>query len=213
MRSPDTHDILSGIIERKLIAVLRLSDASRGDEIIEAMAEGGITTIEITLTTPGALELIARSAGRGHLLVGAGTVLSADEAERVFDAGAAFYASPVFDRELVELAHARGKVAMPGAYTPTEIVAAARGGADLVKIFPMPSDAVAYLRALRGPLPHLRLAPSGGVTVTTAGALLAAGAAALNVGSWLTHDPAGDLLALEEIGRRAEQLVTAAARS
>lgn len=209
MTSPDADTLLATILERKLIAVVRLDDPSRSMEIVDAIVAGGITTIEVTLTTPGAVELIEELAKREEIVVGAGTVMTRQESERVFDAGARFYASPVLDRELVELAHARGSVAMPGAYTPTEMIAAERAGADLIKIFPMPSDTVSFLRAIRGPFPHLRLAPSGGVNATTAKELLAAGAAALNVGSWLTHRSAGELLPIEEIRARAAELTQA----
>lgn len=208
---PDTGSTLETILRHRLIAVLRLDSAQRAIEIAEAIVAGGITTIEVTLTTPGALGVLAELAGRDGLLVGAGTVLSARDADAAFAAGARFYASPVLDPALIALAHDAGAIAMPGAFTPTEMVAADRAGADLIKIFPMPPDPAAYIRTLRGPLPGLRLAPSGGVTAQTAAALLQAGASALNVGTWLTHNPGGILAPAATIRARASQLLEAIA--
>ena len=198
---------LNRILRDKLIAVVRLDDAEQAHTIIEAIAAGGITTIEITLTTPGAPELIEEFAGRDDLLIGAGTVLDAESAWRVIEAGARFYASPIFDPELIRVAREAGTVSMPGAYTPTEIVSAWHLGGDIIKIFPMPSDGVKFLESLRAPLPQVRLAPSGGVTSDTAAKLLKAGAAALNVGTWLTHEPGGEPGTFERIRERAATLV------
>jgi len=204
---PTHEEILDRMLRDKIVAVIRVDDAARAADIIEAIVAGGITTIEITLTTPGAIGLIERFAQRGELLIGAGTVLDAGTAREAFAAGAGFYASPIFDSRLVTLAHVEGRCAMPGAYTPTEIMTAWRAGADIVKIFPMPADGAAYIAALRGPMPGLHLAPSGGVTAATAGPLLAAGAAALNVGSWLTGSSGEHP---ETIRHRAAELAAAA---
>jgi 2-dehydro-3-deoxyphosphogluconate aldolase/(4S)-4-hydroxy-2-oxoglutarate aldolase len=212
MRMEGRSQILDAILRNRLIAVVRLDDAARAIEVVEAIAAGGITTIEITLTTPGAIELVEELAPREDLLVGAGTVLSPRDAVRAFAAGALFYASPVTDPGLISAAHAAGRLAMPGALTPNEIVAADRAGADLIKIFPMPADAAPYLRSIGGPLRELRLAPSGGVTPDTAASLLEAGAAALNVGTWLTSERSGRLLSLEEITSRAARLVECAGK-
>jgi len=199
--------VLAHILSRRLVAVIRLADRHKAADAIAAIAEGGITTIEITLTTPGAVDLIEQFSGRDALVVGAGTVLGADDAVRVFQAGARFFASPIFEPDVVAAARDLGRVSMPGAYTPTEIVHAHNAGADLVKIFPMPDDGVRFIRALRGPLPTIPMAPSGGVDAHTATAFLASGAAALNVGSWLTHDADGRLLPTDLIRARAEELV------
>jgi 2-dehydro-3-deoxyphosphogluconate aldolase/(4S)-4-hydroxy-2-oxoglutarate aldolase len=200
---------LDTILSGRLIAVIRLDDPRDARAIADAIVDGGIGTIEITLTTPGAFDLIAALADHPGVLIGAGSVMTIADAARAFAGGAMFYASPVADPALIALAHEAGRVAMPGAYTPSEIVAAARAGADLVKIFPMPADPVAYLRAVRGPIRDVLMAPSGGVNLDTARPLLDAGAAALNVGSWLTHAPDGTILPLSEIEARARRMVVA----
>lgn len=201
---------LDRMLRGKLIAVIRMDDPGQAREAIEAIVAGGITIIEITLTTPEAPRLIESFAQRPELLIGAGTVLDADAAREVAAAGARFLASPIFDPGVVELARESGLVSMPGAYTPTEILTASRAGADIIKIFPMPADGAAYISSLMGPLPLLRLAPSGGVNAVTAPMLLAAGAAALNVGSWLTHERGGAPGIPEHISARAAGLVAAA---
>lgn len=200
---------LGRIIERRIIAVLRLDSPALALQAVDAMAAAGIGVVEVTLTTPGAIELIRTLAGRSDLIVGAGTVLEERQAEEAFAAGARFFASPIFDHRIVAMAREASAVAMPGALTPGEIVAAWRGGADLIKVFPTPPDGAAYLRALRGPLPQIPLAPSGGVSASTAAAMLDAGAAALNVGTWLTHEKDGSLGTIEAIGARARDLVEA----
>ncbi len=189
--------------------MIRLDDPVQALDVVEAIADGGITTVEITLTTPEAPALIARLCERSDLLVGAGTVLDIAAARTVFEAGALFYASPILDPALIRFAHQRQRMAMPGAYSPTEIMAAWREGADIIKVFPMPAEGAAFLAALRGPLPSIRIAPSGGVTALSAPHLMAAGAVALNVGSWLTHEADGTLSSLEKIRSRASQLTAA----
>ncbi len=201
---------LDRILADRLIAVLRLDLPLEGTlAVAEAIAAEGIAPIEVTFTTPGAIEAISRLAGRSDVLVGAGTVLDERQAREAIDAGARFLASPITDPAIIAIARSAGVVAMPGAVTPTEIVAAWRAGADLVKLFPMPSDGLKYLAALRGPLPEIRMAPSGGVSPETAGPFLRAGAAALNVGTWLTHEKDGSVGAPEQIAARARGLVRA----
>ena len=161
------------------------------------------------MTTPGALKIIEKLAAQGDVLVGAGTVLDAETARSTFESGATFFASPAFDCPTIERARSLGRVAIPGAATPTEIHQAASCGADIIKLFPMPADGVRALKTLRGPFPTLRFAPSGGVTDTTARPLLDAGAAALNVGTWLTHESDGTPSPATVITARARSLVTA----
>ncbi|MEP7218028.1 MAG: bifunctional 4-hydroxy-2-oxoglutarate aldolase/2-dehydro-3-deoxy-phosphogluconate aldolase [Bacteroidota bacterium] len=200
-------ETLQRILDGKIIAVIRFDSADQAAGIIDIIVSAGIAAVEITLTTDGAIGLIERLAGRDDLLIGAGTVLKKSRAKAVFDAGALFYASPVFDPRLVATAHQAGCVAMPGALTPTEVMAAWRGAADIVKLFPMPAEGARYLSAIRAPLPDIPIAPSGGVSLETAEALLRAGAAALNVGTWLTHEPDGTISDEKIIRDRAESLV------
>src|SRR5688572_27338194 len=141
---------LTTILARRLIAVLRFDDASACLEAANAVSEGGINVLEVTLTTPGALEIIAELARRADVVVGVGSVRSNDDAIRSVDAGARFMASPVLDVEVVATARERGLITMPGALTPTEINQAWDAGADIVKVFPMPTDGASYIRSVLG---------------------------------------------------------------
>jgi 2-dehydro-3-deoxyphosphogluconate aldolase/(4S)-4-hydroxy-2-oxoglutarate aldolase len=200
------------IEEIGIVPVVRAASAELALRAAEAVLAGGISIFEITMTVPDAPAVIRALAARlgSRAVVGAGTVLDAEAAARCLDAGAAFIVSPGFDPATVAAAHARGVPAMPGALTPTEVIAAWKAGADMVKI--VPASAVGgpkYLRALRGPLPDVKLLPTGGVNATTAADYIAAGAAALGVGSELV-DPAalarGDDAVLTD---RARELVAA----
>ncbi len=204
--------ILNTILEERIVAVIRLKDETAAERIVEAIAEGGIRAIEITLTTPGALGLIRNLAGRNGLLVGVGSVMERTQARAAFEAGALFYASPITDEATIGTARDYGRVAMPGAFTPTEIMRAAGYGADIVKLFPTPADGLAYLKSLRGPMPEVRIAPSGGVTPANAAGFIRAGAAAINIGTWLTTGPDGREYDRGTIRSRAEE-ITAAVRS
>lgn len=206
------QETLARIVKERIIAVLRLDlPVEHTLAIADAIIASGIGIIEVTLTTPGAIEVIRQLADRPGIVVGAGTVLDESSALRTFDAGASFYASPVTEPPLIALAAGAGIVSMPGALTPTEILGAWRAGADLVKIFPMPSDGARFLSAILGPLGEVRLAPSGGINAETAPPFLRAGAAALNVGTWLTHEPDGTLSSEQEIVRRGVALCDAVA--
>ncbi len=176
------------------------------------MLAGGISVFEITMTVPGAVDVIRELCERfrGRALIGAGTVLNPDDALTCIDAGAQFIVGPGLNLATIAAAHAREVPAMPGALTPTEVITAWEAGADMVKIFPCGAVGGAkYLRALRGPLPQVRMLPTGGVSAVTAGDYIASGASALGVGSELI-DPAalaaGDDHVLTE---RASELVAA----
>ena len=199
----DREQVFGRMTTERIIAVIRENDPSVVPEIVRTLAGAGIGIIEITLTTPDAVALIAACGAIEGVVVGGGSVLAVEEVERIAEAGGRFIASPVGDPAVIAAARAAGLVAMPGALTPTEIVRARRDGADIVKLFPMPADPVAYLRAVRAPLPHVPLAPSGGVDDVTAPLLLRAGATALNLGSWLTPEAASLSERLEMIGERA----------
>ena len=178
-------------------------------EIAAALVRGGVRAFEITLDGTGALEAIGAIARRFDPLeftVGAGTVLDIAAAEAALAAGARFIVSPHVDLAIVRWAAARGIPAMPGAFTPTEILAAWRAGAAAVKLFPASAVGPAFVRELRGPLPYIPLVPTGGVTAETAPAFIAAGAAAVGIGSWLTGS--GDPSVIQA---RAAELVAAVA--
>lgn len=166
-----------------VILCIRQDDAGRAADACEAAAEGGLVVLEVTLTTPGALDLIAKLATRPGLLVGAGTVLTAADAAAVAAAGGRFALSPVLDRDMLHMAGELGVLAIPGATTPTEVRAARQAGADLVKLFPSgPIGGPAYLKAVRGPLPDIPLIPTSGPTSGDMAAWLEAGATAVGVG-------------------------------
>ena len=202
--SPSRAEAVATIEKLGAIAVVRLDDAARLRPVVEALAAGGVRAIEVTTTIPGALDALAalKRSPIGQILLGAGTVLDAETARLAILAGARFIVSPTFSARVVELCHRYDVVAMPGAYTPTELVTAWEAGADLVKVFPAGGLGPGYLADLRGPLPQLRLVPTGGVTAENAGAFLAAGAVAVGVGGALVEREA---VARGEYGRMTEQ--------
>lgn len=196
-------------IERSgIIPVLRAHSADEGRALVEALVAGGITVIEVTMTVPGAVDLLRtlKSEYGNRLLLGSGTVTTAAEAEATIQAGAEFVVSPSLHPEVVAATKALGKVSIPGALTPTEAITAWRAGADYVKIFPCSAvGGAGYLKALLAPFPELRLIPTGGVTLQTAADFLRAGARALGVGS--------DLVNPQAIVQGHPESVTSAARA
>ena len=207
------EQVLAGIVKAKVVAVIRLKDAARLAEVAAALSRGGVTALEVTMTVPGAVEIIremARTKAPGTL-VGAGTVLDAGTATDVIAAGADFVVSPITDPETIRACGEAGVLVVPGAFTPTEIVAAWNAGASLVKVFPATSLGPQFVRDMRGPLPHIRLMPTGGVTLENVREFLAAGAAAVGIGTALVDAKSvesGDWEALES---RARQLIASLA--
>jgi 2-dehydro-3-deoxyphosphogluconate aldolase/(4S)-4-hydroxy-2-oxoglutarate aldolase len=191
-----------------VVAVIRASSADAAVEISRALVRGGVTGIEITFSTPGAAEAIERA--RQELpaaLVGAGTVLNAKDLASACDAGAAFLVSPHLDDSLLALARERGVPFLPGALTPTEVVRAWNAGAACVKLFPGSAVGPGYVKALRGPLPHIPLMPTGGVDEKNLGEWLAAGVIAVGMGGALAT---GSLEAIEGAARRISQALATA---
>jgi 2-dehydro-3-deoxyphosphogluconate aldolase/(4S)-4-hydroxy-2-oxoglutarate aldolase len=166
--------------------------------VSHAICEGGIPIVEITMTVPGALDAIremARSIG-DRVLIGAGTVIDAESAQRCLDAGAQFLVSPGFDAETVALARKRETLIMPGALTPTEVIVAWKSGADFVKIFPCGNiGGPAYIKALKAALPHVPMVPTGGVNLATTAQFFDAGASAVGVGGDLVSGDAARITA------------------
>jgi len=199
-----------------LVPVVRAPTASLAVRAVEAVLAGGVTIFEITMTVPDAIGVIKSLVDkfRGRAVVGAGTVLSADDARACIDAGAQFIVSPGLDVATIKAAHARDVPAIPGALTPTEVITAWKAGANMVKIFPCSSVGGAkYLRALRGPLPQVKMLPTGGVTLATVGEYISAGAAALGIGTELVDMAAleaGQDRALSDRARELAQAVKAA---
>ena len=157
--------VVEAIEHERVSAIIRTGDQMLASKAMEAAVEGGFRIAEFTLTTPGALELITRFRGQPGLIVGAGTVLSPAQAREAVSAGAQFLVSPVVDPDVVREAAALDVPSIPGAYTPTEMETAHRCGADFVKVFPAPAGGVEFIESVRGPLPHLRLFPTAGVTL------------------------------------------------
>jgi 2-dehydro-3-deoxyphosphogluconate aldolase/(4S)-4-hydroxy-2-oxoglutarate aldolase len=193
------------------IAVLRLDDSANLQAVVNALGSGGLHAVEVTMTTRGALDaLTALGTASGEAsLIGAGSVLDAETARLAILAGARFVVAPTFSLALVELCHRYDVAAIPGAFTPTEVLAAWQAGADLVKLFPANGLGPRYLEDLRGPLPQLRLVPTGGVTADNAGAYLAAGAVAVGVGGALIDRSAVARGNYDVLTREARRLVQA----
>ena len=185
--------IPAGIREGGVVAVARNLSADTVREVVDGLLRGGVRALEITLNEPedralDALRAAARHADGTALEIGAGTVLTIDAAERAVGAGATFLVSPHTDAAFVEWAADRGLPCFPGAFTPTEILAAWRAGAAAVKLFPASVAGPAFVREFRGPFPHIPLLPTGGVTAETAPDFIRAGAIAVGLGSWLIGD-------------------------
>ncbi len=195
-----TRDEILAEIERVgVIAVVRADSPDAMVDVARALAAGGVTACEITMTVPGAIEAI-RTVGDAveEALVGVGTVLDAGTAEEAIAAGAEFVVSPVLDPEVIAAAHRHDKVAIPGALSPTEALAAWNAGADVVKIFPANHFGPRYFKDLHGPLPQIRLTPTGGVNLETTPRWIEAGAVAVAVGSALVKK---DILAAADWDR------------
>jgi 2-dehydro-3-deoxyphosphogluconate aldolase/(4S)-4-hydroxy-2-oxoglutarate aldolase len=197
------------IIERVgLIPVLRARNTAQAHAVAKAMIAGGVTVVEVTMTVPGAVDLIRelKQEYGDRLLLGSGTVTTRQQAEATIAAGAEFVVSPSFHAEVVAATRELGKVSIPGALTPTEVITAWNAGADYVKIFPCSAmGGASYLKSLLAPFPHLKLIPTGGVTLQTAESFLRAGARALGVGS--------DLVNLAAIDAGTPERITEAARA
>jgi len=197
------------IIERvALIPVLRAKSVAQGRAVVEAMVAGGVTIVEVTMTVPGAIDLLRELKNEygSKLLLGSGTVTTGEQAEATIDAGAEFVVSPSLHPNVIRVTKANDKVSCPGALTPTEAIAAWNAGADFVKIFPCSAvGGASYLKALLAPFPHLKLIPTWGVTLQNAESYIKAGARAVGVG--------GDLVNLEAIDAGKPEIVTEAARA
>ena len=201
-------EVRARILEVGIVPVIRAASAKKAMAAAEAIAAGGITILEVTMTVPGALDAITQLVKNlgSEVLVGAGTVLDAQAARQCFDAGAQFLVSPGLDLGTIKAATEAGKLMMAGALTPTEVIAAWKGGADFVKVFPASAvGGASYLKALRGPLPQVQLVPTGGVNLNTAADFIRAGAAALGVGGELILTAAlnsGDTAQITELAKK-----------
>jgi 2-dehydro-3-deoxyphosphogluconate aldolase/(4S)-4-hydroxy-2-oxoglutarate aldolase len=202
----EKETVLEQIRLAGLIPVIRARSAEEAAQAADAIQAGGVGVLEITMTVPGAVDVIREVAGRGgDALVGAGTVLDSEAAHACIDAGALFIVSPSFNPDTISACREAGVAVLPGALTPTEVLGAWRAGADLVKVFPAGAvGGPGYIRALKAPLPQIDLVPTGGVNLKTAGDFIRAGAAALGVGA--------DLVDLEALRRGEPEVLTERAR-
>jgi 2-dehydro-3-deoxyphosphogluconate aldolase/(4S)-4-hydroxy-2-oxoglutarate aldolase len=202
----DKPQVLERIRSTGLIPVIRARSADEAAQAVDAIQAGGVGVLEITMTVPGAVELIREVARRATgALVGAGTVLDPETATSCIEAGARFVVSPALNLDTIARCREAGIAAIPGALSPTEVVTAWNAGADLVKVFPAGAvGGPSYIKALKAPLPQIDLVPTGGVNLKTAGDFIRAGAAALGVGS--------DLVDLAALRRGEASVLTERAR-
>jgi 2-dehydro-3-deoxyphosphogluconate aldolase/(4S)-4-hydroxy-2-oxoglutarate aldolase len=203
---------LRHVLDCGIVAVVRSPDSRQLVEVCGALADGGVTVVEITMTVPDALDVVrkVRAALGDRVLLGAGTILDPETARAALLAGAEYLVSPTLNLDVIRMCRRYDKLAMPGAFTPTEILTAWEAGADVVKVFPADVVGPAFFKALRGPLPQVRVMPTGGVDLTTAADFLKAGACCLGVGGQLVDPKAvasGDFARLRELARQYVSVV------
>jgi 2-dehydro-3-deoxyphosphogluconate aldolase/(4S)-4-hydroxy-2-oxoglutarate aldolase len=206
-RSMSKETQLRQVLDYGIVAVVRSHDSQQLVDVVRALADGGVTVAEITMTVPGALDVIreVRKSLGDRVLLGAGTILDPETARAALLAGAEYIVSPTLNLDVIKLCQRYDKLVMPGAFTPTEILAAWEAGADIVKVFPADVVGPAFFKAMRGPLPQIRLMPTGGVDLTTAAAFLKAGACCLGVGSQLVEPDAvakGDFNRIRDLAKQ-----------
>ncbi len=203
---------LQRVTDCGIVAVVRFSDPGPLVEVVRALAAGGVTVAEVTFTVPNALDVI-RAAKRelgNRVLLGAGTVLDSETARAALLAGAEFLVAPTVNLEVIKMCRRYDKLVMPGAFTPTEVLTAWEAGADIVKVFPADVVGPAFFKALRGPLPQVKLMPTGGVDLDTAPEFLEAGAVCLGVGSQLVEPKAvaaGDFARITQLAKQYVEVV------
>jgi 2-dehydro-3-deoxyphosphogluconate aldolase/(4S)-4-hydroxy-2-oxoglutarate aldolase len=189
----EKREVFNRMMSEGLVPVIRVSSAQEAIDVADAIKEGGVTLIEITMSVPGAIDVIKGLAQkyRDEIIMGAGTILDPETGRAALLAGAQFIVTPTLNLDVIQLAHRYSAVVVPGAMTPTEILTAWNAGADMVKVFPAAQlGGPEYLKAIRGPLPQILLVPTGGVNLQNAGAFIKAGAAALGVGGELVDKKA-----------------------
>ncbi len=205
--SKEAH--LRQVLDCGIVAVVRSPDSRQLVEVVRALADGGVTVVEITMTVPDALGVVreVRRELGDRVLLGAGTILDPETARAALLAGAEYLVAPTLNLDVIRLCQRYNKLVMPGAFTPTEILTAWEAGADIVKVFPAEVVGPAFFKALRGPLPQIRLMPTGGVDLTTAADYLRAGACCLGLGGQLVEPRAVAEKNFERIHDLARQYV------
>ena len=191
-----------------IVAIIRANSANELIDAAAAIHAGGVDVIEVTMTTPNALQVISdvSSAYGDSILVGAGSVLDAETARAVMLAGAEFIVSPVTKADVIEICNRYGKVVIPGAFTPTEILMAWEAGSDYVKVFPSSGVGPTYIKDVKAPLPHIPLVPTGGINAENAAEFISAGSTALGVGSALVNNQLIEARRFEALTERAKKL-------
>ena len=204
-------DAVATIEATGVVAVIRLRDPARLRAVVDALASGGVRALEVTMTVPRAIQMIEEIAPTlpADFVIGAGTILDPETARAAILAGARFIVGPVLNRAVVDLCHRYDVAVMPGCFSPTEILAAWEAGADIVKVFPATALGPAYFRDLRGPLPQIKLMPTGGVTLENTGDWIAAGAVAVGAGTALIDRKAVESGDYDAIAERARRFVDA----
>jgi 2-dehydro-3-deoxyphosphogluconate aldolase/(4S)-4-hydroxy-2-oxoglutarate aldolase len=200
---------LRQVLDCGIVAVVRSHDSQQLVDAVRALADGGVSVVEITMTVPGALDVVrqVRQALGDRVLLGAGTILDPETARAALLAGAEYLVSPTVNLDVIRLCQRYDKLVMPGAFTPTEILSAWEAGADIVKVFPADVVGPAFFNAVRGPLPQIRMMPTGGVDLTTAMDFLKAGACCLGVGSQLVEPKAVHERNFDRIRELARQYI------
>jgi|TARA_B100000809_G_scaffold145203_1_gene142805 2-dehydro-3-deoxyphosphogluconate aldolase/(4S)-4-hydroxy-2-oxoglutarate aldolase len=206
---------LQRVLDGGVVAIIRADSGEQLVGVAEALYEGGIEVIEVTFTVPRVLEIISaiRDSLGEKILLGAGTVLDAESARAAMLAGAEFIVCPTVNLDVIRICRRYDKLVMPGALTPTEVLTAWEAGADIVKVFPADVGGPGYLRALHGPLPQVKLLPTGGVDLETLGGFFDAGACAVGLGSSLVEKQAvatGDMARIRELAEAYVAAVAAA---
>lgn len=203
------NDVLEKIIECGIVAVIRTDSAEDLIDVAKALKEGGVTSIEITMTIPSALEALPKVKKEvgNEVIMGVGTVLDPETARLAILGGAEFVVSPILNKEIINLCHRYDKIAIPGAYTPTEILTAWEEGADVVKLFPADTLGPKYIKAIHGPMPYVKISPTGGVSLENAGEFIKAGACFVGVGGNLVDKKVIAEKKFEILTERAKQYV------
>ncbi|MEX2190561.1 MAG: bifunctional 4-hydroxy-2-oxoglutarate aldolase/2-dehydro-3-deoxy-phosphogluconate aldolase, partial [Bacteroidota bacterium] len=203
------NETLQHILTNGVVAVIRMKDPAKLMKVIEAIRVGGVKCIEITMTVPGAVEVIREvsKSAPSDVLIGAGTVTDVKTADAVIDAGATFVVGPILNLDIVARCRERNVVVMPGCFTPTEIFTAWKAGADIIKVFPATSLGPKYFKDIAGPFPDIRMMPTGGVTIDNVGEWVKAGAVAVGIGSDLMDKKAIEEGKYEILTERARRMV------
>jgi 2-dehydro-3-deoxyphosphogluconate aldolase/(4S)-4-hydroxy-2-oxoglutarate aldolase len=206
------HEDLSRVLNSGIVAVIRSTSSEQLVEVAKALHEGGVDVLEVTFTVPRALEIISavRKALGDKVLLGAGTVLDPETARAAFLAGAEFLVAPTVNVDVIRLGNRYDKLVMPGAFTPTEILTAWEAGAQVIKVFPADIGGPTYLKTLHGPLPQVRLLPTGGVNLNTIADFLKAGACAVGLGGALVEPKAvqtGDMTRIKTLAAQYVEIV------